>query len=632
MFETIDQINLSYVKPGIYEETRFEKLHNVIFQNSEEGSKEIAREISNLVRTKQQKEENCVLGLATGSSPLKIYEELIRMHREEDLSFSNVVFFNLDEYFPIDPDDSQSYHHFMAENLFKYIDVKEENIHIPEGNISYEELHDYCNNYENRIQKLGGIDFQLLGIGRSGHIGFNEPGSHLNSQTRIITLDHITRSDAISAFTSLEKVPRKAITMGINTILQAKRIVLMAWGRNKAKIVKKAIEGEISSNIPATYLQHHQNTTVVLDKAASSELTRIREPWIIGDCNWDNKLKKEAVIWLCEHLNKPVLKLTDKDYNMSGMSGLLNFKGPAYDLNIEIFNLLQNTITGWPGGKPNSPDSHRPERSKPDSKNVVVFSLAPETTVAHIGGTMHRLVEQGHKVNLLFGLTEDSISTEEYLKYAGVFKKIMPADISEGIIEKICPTKEGQMPSGTVKKIKEFIRIEEILTAVKNLGILETNIEFINIPGKNNELSEKETVEFINVYLNKINPHQIFTAGDFKIPHGIEKRYLDHLINSTKNLQKTKSPSQCWIWLYNESNQDWKISDVDMAIPLSPDQVLKKRNVIFKFLSQKERILFQGPDTRKFYLDSENRNRSIAEKYHKLGLTEYEAMEVFKKL
>ena len=632
MIELKDRKDLSYIKPGIFEETRFEKLHNVIFENSEEGSKEIAREISNLINIKQQKGEHCVLGLATGSSPLKVYEELIRMHREEGLSFMNVVFFNLDEYFPIEPDDSQSYHYFMEENFFRHVDVKEENIHIPDGNISDEELHNYCFNYEKKINNFGGIDFQLLGIGRTGHIGFNEPGSHLNSQTRIITLDHITRSDAIPAFTSLEKVPRKAITMGINTILKAKRIVLMAWGRNKAEIVKKAIEGEISSNIPSTYLQYHSNSTVVLDSAASSELTRIREPWVIGDCNWNNKLKKQAVIWLCEHLNKPILKLTDKDYNMSGMSGLLNFKGPAYDLNIEIFNLLQNTITGWPGGKPNSPDFKRPERSKPDRKNVVIFSLAPETAVAQIGGTIHRLVEQGHKVNLLFGLTDNSTSTEEYLKYTGVFKKILSTESSENTIEKGCPMKNGYSHPETIKKIKKFIRVEEILTAVKSLGIKESNIEFINVPEKEDKSSQKKTFEFIDGYLKKIKPHQLFTAGDFKIPHGIEKKYLDHLIKSANDLQSLNSLPQCWIWLYNESNQNWKISDVDMAVPLSPDQVLKKRNAIFKFLSQKERILFQGFDTRKLYLNSENRNRSIAEKYHKLGLTEYEAMEVFKKL
>jgi len=624
--------NISFLRPGTFEETRFEKLHNVIFENSEEGSKMVAEEISTLIRFKQQKKETCVLGLATGSSPLKVYEELIRMHRDQGLSFFNVIFFNLDEYFPIEPDDHQSYHYFMKEHLFKYIDVKEENIYIPDGNISNKELHDYCIDYENRINNFGGIDFQLLGIGRSGHIGFNEPGSHLNSQTRIITLDHITRSDAISAFSSLEKVPRKAITMGINTILQAKRIVLMAWGRNKATIVKKAIEGEISSNIPATYLQLHKNTTLVLDKAASSELSRIREPWVIGDCNWDEKLKKQAVIWLCEHLKKPVLKLTDKDYNMSGMSGLLNFKGPAYDLNIEIFNFLQNTITGWPGGKPNSPDAHRPERSKPNSKNVLIFSLAPETTVAHMGGTIHRLVEQGHRVSLLFGLTDDAISTEEYLKYAGVFKKLLTPDVSEDTIENIYPTNTKPLPSLTEKKIKEFIRIEEILTAARSLNILESNIEFIHIPGKSEDLSEKKTVEQIKSHLQKVNPHQIFTAGDFKIPNGIEKKYLIHLLDTVKVLQKSSSFSQCWIWLYNESNQDWKISDVDMAVPLSPDQVLLKRNAIFKFISQKERILFQGPETRKFHLDSENRNRIMAEKYHKLGLTEYEAMEVFKKI
>jgi len=317
---------LSYTKPGAFEENRFEKIHNVIFDNSEMASKAVAQEISDLIILKQKENKNCVLGLATGSSPIKVYEELIKLHKNEGLSFKNVITFNLDEYYPIENSDYQSYYHFMQENLFKHIDVKPENSFIPSGNIAQNKVNEYCNKYENLIKTFGGIDFQLLGIGRTGHIGFNEPGSHLNSQTRIITLDHITRLDAAPIFQNLEQVPKNAITMGIDTILKAKRIVLLAWGRNKAEIIKKATEGKISSHIPATYLQLHHNTTIVIDKTASSELVRIREPWIIGNCKWNEVLKREAIIWLCEKLQKPILKLTDKDYNINGISSLLNYK------------------------------------------------------------------------------------------------------------------------------------------------------------------------------------------------------------------------------------------------------------------------------------------------------------------
>jgi glucosamine-6-phosphate deaminase len=372
----IDQAKISlldYKAPGSFEETRYEKLHNVIVGSSVEGSSAIAHCIANLILQKQKKNQYCILGLATGSSPLSVYRELVRLHKEEGLSFNNVITFNLDEYYPIQKKDVQSYFNFMHKNLFDLVDIKSENINIPNGNVKAEELRDSCIAYERKIKELGGIDLQILGIGRTGHIGFNEPGSHLNSQTRTITLDHLTRFDAISAFQGIDNVPRKAVTMGIQSILNAKKIILMAWGTNKSEIIQKAVEGQISDKIPTTYLQYHKNTTLILDEEAASELTRIKTPWLVGSFNWNETNSSKAIIWLCEKMNKSILKLTDEDYNQNGMSDLLALNGSSYDINIQMFNRLQHSITGWPGGKPNSDDTHRPERKSPDKKTSYNF-------------------------------------------------------------------------------------------------------------------------------------------------------------------------------------------------------------------------------------------------------------------
>ncbi|MDA9596148.1 glucosamine-6-phosphate deaminase, partial [Flavobacteriaceae bacterium] len=360
--------NLKYQSPGINEENRYEKLHTVTFDNSQEASTLIAREICDLVKSKQEKNKNCVIGFATGSSPTKVYQEIIKIHNDESLSFNNVITFNLDEYFPIEKDDNNSYHNFMKENLFNHIDIPKENINIPSGDISEKDITKFCSNYEKKIEKNGGIDIQLLGIGRTGHIGFNEPGSHFNSTTRLITLDHTTRFDASKSFNGIENVPSKAITMGIRTIFNSKRIIMMAWGIQKGLIVKKSVENNITSLIPTTYLQNHKNTTLVLDKECSSELTRFKTPWLVGPCDWSDLMKRKAIVWLCEITGKSILKLTDEDYNKNGLSDLLALEGTSYGINIKMFNHFQNTISGWPGGKPGADDSTRPERKTPNPK------------------------------------------------------------------------------------------------------------------------------------------------------------------------------------------------------------------------------------------------------------------------
>ncbi len=413
------QANIKYQHIGRTDVTRFEKMHAEVFSNAQIASIAVAHEIAELIREKEDMDEPCVLGLATGSSPIKVYEELVRLHQEEGLSFKNVVTFNLDEYYPMEKANTQSYWYFMHEHLFSHVDILPKNVHIPRGDLALEDVFEYCMSYEAKINSYGGLDFQLLGIGRTGHVGFNEPGSHYKSLTRLITLDYLTKADAASDFHGIENVPNRAITMGIQTIKKAKRVILLAWGHKKAPIIKAAIEGEISSEIPATFLQEHQNTTIILDEEAASELKRFKTPWLVGFCKWDDALVRKAIVWLSQTIQKPILKLTERDYNTNGMSNLLAEKGSAYDLNIKMYNILQHSITGWPGGKPNADDTNRPERAFPAKKRVIIFSPHPDDDVISMGGTFLRLVNQGHEVHVAYQTSGNiAVSDADALRFA----------------------------------------------------------------------------------------------------------------------------------------------------------------------------------------------------------------------
>lgn len=634
-----NKVLISFKEPGQFEETRFEKIHNVIVKSSEFGSKIVAREIADLILQKQANNETCVLGLATGSSPIKVYDELIRIHHEEALSFYNVVSFNLDEYYPMEVDDTESYHYFMQENLFKHIDINPMNIHIPDGKVSQENLNQFCSDYDSKILEAGGLDFQLLGIGRTGHIGFNEPGSHSNSGTRSITLDHITRVDASTSFMGIENVPRRAITMGIGTIKKAKRIVLLAWGENKATVIKETIEGEISSEVPATYLQSHTNTTFVLDESASSELTRIKTPWLVSTCLWTEELKSKSIVWLCGIANKSVLKLTDKDYNDNGMSGLLAEEGPAYDLNIKMFNKLQKTITGWPGGKPNADDQNRPERTFPNSKRVIIFSPHPDDDVISMGGTFDRLVEQGHEVHIAYQTSGNiAVSDEEALKYAEVALEVS-SDNNGETIKAIQALQTGVFNKKTalyIRKIKGLIRRKESLGATRFFGLPDNQVHFLDMPFyetgtvKKNNL-ENIDIEIVSNLISKIKPHQIFAAGDLADPHGTHKVCLDALFTAVNKLKPEPFMKDCWFWLYRGAWHEWELHEIEMAVPMSENQVLKKRKAIFYHQSQKDNVMYQGEDSREFWVRAEERTKKTAEKYNALGLAEYMAIEAFKR-
>ncbi|WP_237275287.1 glucosamine-6-phosphate deaminase [Tenacibaculum ovolyticum] len=630
--------NIAYKPAGQFEETRYEKNHNIIFNNSLEASKIVANEIADLIKQKQKENKKCILGLATGSSPIKVYEELVRLHNEEGLSFTNVVTFNLDEYWAMQPDDVQSYHYFMHEHLFNYIDILPENINVPDGTINANEIHQYCIDYELKIKEAGGLDFQLLGIGRTGHVGFNEPGSHYNSGTRSITLDHITRQDAASSFLGIDNVPRKAITMGINTIRNAKRIVLLAWGINKAKVIKETIEGEITSQIPASYLQNHKNTTFIIDVEASTELTRIKTPWLVASCVWTDELKKKAVFWLSQEVQKPILKLTDKDYNQHGMSGLLSEEGSAYDLNIKIFNKLQHTITGWPGGKPNAEGSNRPERAQPSKKRVLIFSPHPDDDVISMGGTFDRLVEQGHEVHIAYQTSGNiAVADSDALKFVEVAKTLsLNQEGLDEIVNSIKSKTLNNIDSLEVRKLKGSIRRAESLAATRYLSLEDSNVHFLNLPFyetgkvKKNSLSEDD-LDIMCELIEEIKPHQIYAAGDLADPHGTHKVCLDALFESLEILKTKAYMNDCWVWLYRGAWYEWESYEIEMAVPMSPDQVIKKRHAIFYHQSQKDGVMFQGDDAREFWVRAEDRNRLTAEKYHDLGMANYAAIEAFKR-
>lgn len=635
----ISPTELSYKAPGTHEENRFEKLHNIVVPSAAKGSELIAQEIADLIRNKQAKNKKCVLGLATGSSPLSVYAELVRMHKEEGLSFENVITFNLDEYWPMGKDNLQSYHHFMHENLFNHIDIKPENIHIPDGEVKSTQVRAFCQEYEAKIEAVGGLDFQLLGIGRTGHIGFNEPGSNQNSRTRLVNLDHITREDAAEGFQGLEFVPKRAITMGIATVLSAKRVVLMAWGQKKSAVIQQAVEGAITSTLPSSFLQLHKNTTLVLDEEAGADLTRIKTPWLVQTCEWNDKLKYQAVVWLCRKTGKSVLKLTESDYNENALADLLETQS-IYDLNIEIFNRLQHTITGWPGGKPDADDSHRPERARPKSKRVIIFSPHPDDDVISMGGTLDRLISQGHEVHVAYQTSGSiAVSNQEALKFIEVACDMMLGADSNTLRElrnEIDQLKDGEIPSAEIRNLKAIIRQREAIAATRYLGLSDENVHFLKLPFYETGAVKKapisqDDIDIMNHLIKSIRPHQIYAAGDLADPHGTHRLCIDALQQSLSQLRKEPFLKDCWVWLYRGAWHEYEPYEIDMAVPMSPAQVHRKRRAIFFHQTQKDGVMFQGNDPREFWVRAEDRNRETAAIYRDLGLSDYAAIEAFKR-
>ena len=627
-----------------YQFKSFEKIPTRVWGNAKDASIHVARSIGLAIRQKQQDGEQIVLGLATGSTPIRIYEELVRLHREEGLSFKNVVTFNLDEYYPMRPDAMQSYVRFMKEYLFDHIDIPASNINIPDGTIAFEDVERFCTAYEKKIDAAGGIDIQILGIGRTGHIGFNEPGSWENSLTRLVKLDSLTRRDAIKDFILEDSVPYRAITMGIGSIFKARQIYLLAWGEHKADVVRQAIEGEISSSVPASYLQLHKNIKVVLDEGAAEDLTRFNTPWLAGMCNWTDDLICKAVIWLALKTGKPILKLTDEDYNEHGLSELTVEHASSHSLNIKIFNRLQHTITGWPGGKPNADDTHRPERAKPVKKRIILFSPHPDDDVISMGGTFLRLVEQGHEVHVAYQ-TSGNIAVHDhdalrYIEFVREFeaKSGIPNAEIEKKYNKVTKFLKNKQPSqediDEVRLVKGLIRRGEARAGARFCGLPDANIHFLDMPFYETGRTRKKPLgegdyQTIIKLMEKVQPHQVFAAGDLADPHGTHRICLDAIFESFKRLADQKWMKDCWLWLYRGAWHEWAVHEIEMAVPISPQELMKKRRAIFLHQSQKDGAPFPGDDARDFWERAEDRNHETARLYNALGLAEYEAMEAF---
>ncbi|RQO67735.1 glucosamine-6-phosphate deaminase [Pedobacter sp. KBW06] len=630
---------------NLLEETRFEKLPVSVFENPKAASLSVAHRIGDLIKEKQKNNSKAVLGLATGATPIAVYAELVRMHKEEGLSFKNVITFNLDEYYPMQPDAAQSYVSFMNDHLFDHIDIDKNNVNIPDGTLKLEDIPAFCLNYEKKITEVGGLDIQILGIGRTGHIGFNEPGSAPNSGTRLVTLDDLTRRDAARDFGGKSFVPTKAITMGIGTIFKAREIILMAWNKKKASIIKKAVEGEISSEVPATYLQLSDHVEFILDQDAASQLTRFDTPWLVKDCIWDDVLTRKAVIWLANTLSKPILKLTEDDFNNNGMAQLAVEKGPVYNINIHIFNKLQHTITGWPGGKPNADDSQRPERAEPAKKRVVLFSPHPDDDVISMGGTFIRLVDQKHDVHVAYQTSGNTAVWDDdalrFVEFNIDFSEKMGMgqqgmkDLYQDMRKFIEKKQPNQVDTPEIQSVKGLIRKGEAIAGARYCGLEDDHIHFMALPfyesGKNqkNPVTEKD-IELTMELLQKIKPEQVFAAGDFEDPHGTHIVCFNIILAALQRLAKTESwVKDCWLWLYRGAWLEFETYEIEMAVPLSPQEVERKKFAIFKHQSQKDRAVFPGDDAREFWERAEDRNRETAQAYDNLGLAEYEAMEAF---
>jgi glucosamine-6-phosphate deaminase len=630
---------------NLLEETRFEKLPVSVFEDPTVASINVAHRIANLIRTKQQENGYAVIGLATGATPIEVYDELVRLHREEGLSFKNVITFNLDEYYPMQPDADQSYVSFMNSHLFDHIDIEKANINIPDGTIPLEEIPDFCLQYEKKIVDCGGLDIQILGIGRTGHIGFNEPGSAPNSGTRLVTLDDLTRRDAARDFGGKSFVPTKAITMGIGTIFQAREIILMAWNAKKAPIIRKAVEEEMSSEVPATYLQLSDNVEFILDEEAASFLTRYDTPWLVKDCIWDEKLTRKAVIWLANTLNKPILKLTEDDFNNHGMAQLAVEKGPVYNINIHIFNKLQHTITGWPGGKPNADDSQRPERAEPATKRVLIFSPHPDDDVISMGGTFIRLVDQKHDVHVAYQTSGNTAVWDDdalrFVEFSIDFSEKMGMGqesmhtLYQNMRTFMDQKRPNQIDTPEIQTVKGLIRKGEAIAGARYCGLEDDHIHFMALPFYESGRNQKNPVTNADVQktidlLQEVKPHQIFAAGDFEDPHGTHIVCFHIILEAMDQLRKTEEWAQdCWLWMYRGAWLEFETHEIEMAVPLSPQELEKKKYAIFKHQSQKDRAVFPGDDSREFWKRAEDRNRETAKSYDDLGLAEYEAMEAF---
>ena len=614
-----------------------EKIRTTIHPDSGAACAVLAADIAALIRERAAENRVAVLGLATGSTPVPFYRELIRLHRDEGLSFANVVTFNLDEYYGLEPGHRESYHRFMRDQLFDHIDIPDENIHVPSGTTAPDEIFDACREYETAIESAGGIDIQILGIGRTGHIGFNEPGSGPESRTRRITLDHVTRQDAANDFLGIENVPRFSITMGVGTILDARRIVLMAWGENKARVVARAVEGPLSDSLPASFLQEHAEVTFLVDHAASKKLTRIKSPWLVQSVTWTPELTRRSMIWLCDTLEKPILKLVDRDLNENGMGELLTESGPVYNLNIDIFNVIQHTISGWPGGKPDADDTHRPERATPFPKRLLIFSPEPQDAIVALTGTIDRLREQGHDVRLVNQTTGSlRVPDEDAIRFCRALLETAAdhddqwkeqIEFATAIVQELENKGSDDIDSTAVRRLKALLLRGEARDAARVCGLTDERVGFLDLPFYDRgryrrfELTD-EDVEKMRAALAEAQPHQIYATGDLADPSAMQSLCFE-VLRRALAAEFTDGATwlrDCRLWLYRGKEEPVSADAIKMAVPMSPDQVTLKTTAMSRFQSLTE-----------YETDSVKRDRNVAAEYDRLGMAEYEAIEAFER-
>ena len=647
----LNQIPEEFYRPATAIErseiTRFEKVPTDIFPTIEEGAIDIANHLEADIKKREQEGRKYVMGVGSGSSLTPIFHELIKRHQAGKLSFKNVVVFNAYEYFPLSEENVNRGINQLKERFLNHIDIEAENIFTPDGTIAQNDVQEHCRQYEQHIKELGGLDVILLGIGRMGNIATNEPGSSLTSASRLILIDETSREEMKMSFGSQESVPPCSITMGVSTILSARKIFLTAWGEEKAEIIKKTVEGKVSDAIPASFLQTHNDAHVVIDLSAAAKLTRIQHPWLVASCKWTDKLVRSALVWLCQITGKPLLKLTNKDYNENGLSELLALYGSAYNANIKIFNDLQHTITGWPGGKPDADDTYRPERAKPFPKRVIVFSPHPDDDVISMGGTLRRLVQQGHDVHVAYETSGNiAVGDEEvvrFMHFINGFNQLFINDQDDVIkskykeIKKFLKNKrEGDLDSQDIRTIKGLIRRGEARTASTFNQIPLDHVHFLDLPfyesGKIEKLPMGEAdVKIVRELITKVKPHQIYVAGDLADPHGTHRKCTDAVLAAIDLEKEAKAEwlKDCRVWMYRGAWAEWEIENIEMCVPISPEELRAKRNSILKHQSQMESAPFLGNDERLFWQRSEDRNRGTAKLYDDLGLACYEAMEAF---
>lgn len=623
---------------------RYERMRTQVFENEYRGVQHVADIIVKAIRNYNEiflpneifeDPQPFVLGLTTGRTPLGLYRELVRRHQAGEVSFRNVAVFSLDEFYPIAVDEPQSRNYRIHEEFLNHIDILPENVHMFDAEVPEQRISDYCESYDKAARK---IDLMIIGVGEDGQIGFNEPGSYVQSRTRLVQLTHSTRMIQSKAFFGLENTPRMAVTMGIRTIMRAERIVLMAWGEEKAPIIRRVVEGEISALVPATCLQEHANIEVVIDENAARLLTREQAPWLVGACRWTPKFTRKAVVWLCNEVQKPILKLSYKDYIDHSLGELLEHR--SYDkVNIDVFNDLQHTITGWPGGKPAADDSTRPVPSQPFPKRVLIFSPHPDDDVISMGGTMLRLVEQGHEVHVAyqtsgsFGVQDDVV-----LQSVDMARELGCGDRVAAVQAWSASKQPGMPEPRELLDLKGAIRRSEARAAVRSFGLdPDTYTHFLDMPFyetgsvKKNPLSEEDIAPIVAL-LREVRPHQIYAAGDLADPHGTHRICMEALLTALERTSEDDWREECHLWLYRGAWTEWELGLVDMAVPLSPDELIRKRHAIYRHLSQKDVITYGESDMREFWQRAEERTQNTARLYDLLGMAEYQAIEVFVKM